>query len=267
MLDQKKTSSTSRSVSRKKRPTLTEKNKEQAEEIEALNLKLDGMKQRVKDSIDRIEAGQDAIDALEHKLSVEAQQKQLAEKQKMVASAEQTILIEGLTEKIQEVEIKLASTSQQNNHVVAQSTVKMHMIAGMTLGLLPAPLFDIAALSGTQHNLLRSLSFHYGVDFDEKLGKTLVTSLVSGSLPVLAVVGLSSFVKIIPGIGTVGGGIGMTVISGAVIYATGQVFIRHFEAGGTIESFDAKQWKSYFKAQLEEGKIAIKRQRKQPLDA
>ena len=102
---------------------------------------------------------------------------------------------------------------------------------------------------------------YYNVDFDEQLGKMLVTSLVSGSVPVLTVVGLSSFVKIIPGIGTVGGGISMTVMSGAVIYATGQVFIQHFEAGGSFDDFDTKQWKSYFKEQLEEGKKAVKKKR------
>lgn len=249
MADEKKQTSNSTPVARKKRPTLSEKVKKQAELIDALNIQIDQKNQAL-----AISEG--------HAKLIETLSSELKHMENRVGdTAEQNTLIEELTNKIQEIEIKLLGSSLQNKQADAQNTVKMHMIAGMTLGLLPAPLFDIAALTGTQINLLRSLSTHYAVDFDEQLGKTLVASLVSGSIPVLTVVGLSSFAKIIPGIGTIGGGIGMTVISGAVIYATGQVFIRHFEAGGTFDDFDANHWKSYFKEQLEEGKKAVKKKR------
>ncbi|WMP19457.1 YcjF family protein [Thiothrix lacustris] len=184
---------------------------------------------------------------------------QLEQKEQlMVHTTEQAELIDELTARLQEVEIKLAAVSIQNQNGVAQNIAKTHMIAGMSLALLPAPLFDIAALTGTQLNLLRSLSKHYGVNFDEQTGRAVLTSLLSGSVPVLAVIGLSSIAKIIPGIGTMGGGLSMTVLSGAVIYATGQVFIRHFEAGGTFQDFEGKHWQAFFKQQLEEGRAFVK---------
>lgn len=176
----------------------------------------------------------------------------------MTKVKEQAELIDELTARLQEVEIKLAATSIQNQHVAAQNIAKTHMIAGMSLALLPAPLFDIAALSGTQLNLLRSLSQHYKVNFDEQTGRAVLTSLISGSLPVLTVIGLSSVVKLIPGIGTMGGGLSMTGLSGAVIYATGQVFIRHFESGGTFQNFDGKHWQTFFKQQLNEGRAFVR---------
>ncbi|OQX16345.1 MAG: hypothetical protein BWK73_03880 [Thiothrix lacustris] len=172
---------------------------------------------------------------------------------------EQGELIDELTLRLQEIEIKLATASLQSKHVVAQSIVKTHIIAGMSLALLPAPLFDIAALTGTQLNMLRSLSLNYEVSFDEQTGRAVLTSLISGSLPVLTVIGLSSIAKIIPGIGTMGGGLSMTVLSGAVIYATGQVFIRHFETGGTFQNFEGKHWQAFFKQQLEEGRAFVKK--------
>jgi Uncharacterized protein/domain associated with GTPases len=176
----------------------------------------------------------------------------------MNTAAEHAQLIDELTTKLQEVEIKLAAASLQGKHISAQNTVKTHMVSGMALGLLPAPLFDIMALSGVQLNLLRSLCRHYTVDFDEQIGKGMVAALISGSLPVLTVLGLSSFAKLIPGIGTVGGGLSMTVLAGATIYATGQVFIRHFEAGGTLQNFDSKHWQEFFKQQMEEGKAFVR---------
>lgn len=191
------------------------------------------------------------IDELTHELQ--------DKEQRMSHVAEQAALIDELTTRLQEVEIKLAASSLQGKHVYAQNVIKTHMVSGMALGLLPAPLFDIVALSGVQLNLLRNLCKHYGVVFDEQLGKGVVTALMSGSLPVLTVLGLSSVAKLIPGIGTVGGGISMTVLAGASIYATGQVLVRHFEAGGTLQNFDGKHWRTFFKQQLEEGKAFVRR--------
>lgn len=173
-------------------------------------------------------------------------------------NSDQYVLIDELTEKLMDVEIKLASAQLQGRHEKAQSIVRTHMIAGSSLALMPVPIFDLAALTGTQLSLLRSLSMHYQVNFDEQKGKVLLTSLVSGAIPLLTVVGLSSFSKLIPGIGSIGGGVSMTVLTNALIYATGQVFIRHFELGGTLEDFQSKHWKSFFTQKLEEQKVTAK---------
>ncbi|MEZ5453139.1 MAG: DUF697 domain-containing protein [Thiothrix sp.] len=262
------------STVRRKKPTLSQQVKEQAEKIEALMVRLqqkelelislnqqsrliDELSLKLQKTEQVIKAKTAQTQAQDH--TIEVLRRQLMENGQQVTSThEQAALIDELTTRLQEVEIKLAATSLQNKHMVAQGVVKTHIIAGMALGLLPAPLFDIAALTGTQVNLLRSLSRHYGVDFDEKVGKAVLASLIGGSVPVVTVVSLSSFAKLIPGIGTLGGGISMTVLSGAMTYATGQVFIRHFEAGGTFRNFDAKHWRTFFREQLEEGKIQIK---------
>lgn len=173
------------------------------------------------------------------------------------------ITAEKLKEKLLDLEISLTATSLQHEHILAQNIVKSHMIAGMSLGLLPAPLFDVAILSGTQASLLRCLSNHYNVEFSSKKSKVAINALLSGSLPVLTMVGLSSFVKVIPGIGTFGGAIGMTTLAGAMVYATGQVFISHFENGGTLDDFDAKHWNAYFKQHLNEAKVNIKENKKE----
>ena len=178
----------------------------------------------------------------------------------MLTKAEQSELIEELTSKLQDAEIKLAETTLTSQYEAAQAVVKTHIVAGMSLGLLPLPLFDIAVLSGAQLNMLRSLCKHYDVDFNEKIGKSLLSSLASGSLPVLTVMGLSSVSKIIPGIGSIAGGLSVSVSSGAMMYAAGQVFIKHFEAGGTLADFDSKQWLDAFKEQFEDGKDYAKGQ-------
>lgn len=155
-------------------------------------------------------------------------------------------------------EIHRAASSLQTTHVAAQKIVKKHVAAIVPLGLLPLPLVDIAALSAAQLHLIRSLSHVYQRDFDEQKSKAIVTSLISGSLPMLTMLGLSSVSKAMPVIGTVGGAVSVTVLASAITYATGQVFIHHFDLGGTLDDFDSKQWQGFFKQQFEEKKLQLK---------
>jgi uncharacterized protein (DUF697 family) len=194
------------------------------------------------------------IDKLEAKLQETEQLKGVIK--------ERNILNDHLVEKLMDVEEELASSTSNSKRLITQNIIKNHMAAGAGLALIPVPLFDLGALTGTQMNLLRSLSHHYGVDYDEQKGKVILTSLVSGSIPILIVMGLGSFAKLIPGIGTVGGGISMTILAGSLIYATGQVFARHFEQGGTLSNFQIKQWKEYFTEQFESMKTEMKQEKK-----
>lgn len=140
---------------------------------------------------------------------------------------------------------------------VSSNIVKNHVIASLTLGLVPVPLFDLAALTATQMSLLNSLSEYYDVDPDGSDKKSLVTSLIGGSLPIAGVLGLSSMTKLIPGIGSLIGSASLSLSAGAVTYAIGQVFIMHFEAGGTFEDFDPKVAKAYFKREFNNGKAFV----------
>jgi uncharacterized protein (DUF697 family) len=273
MPDDRSKTSTNRTAQLTK-TALSQQVKEQAQRIGELTAMIqqkeqelaewNGQSQLIGELTAKLQETETAMSAAHHQLQSKTHQvndltNQLKiQEQQMSTATEHAQLIDELTTKLQEVEIKLAAASLQGKHVSAQNTVKTHMVSGMALGLLPAPLFDIMALSGVQLNLLRSLCKHYAVDFDEQLGKGMVSALVSGSLPVLTVLGLSSFAKLIPGIGTVGGALSMTVLAGATLYATGQVFIRHFEAGGTLLDFDSKHWQAFFKQQLEEGKTFVR---------
>lgn len=204
------------------------------------------------DLSDEIETQSTLIDQLEAKLEESEHLKKLTE--------QRGVLNDQLVTKLMDVELQLASSTVKSKHLTAQNIIKTHMVAGSALALLPLPLFDLASLTGTQVSLLRSLSQHYDVDFDEQKGKVLLTSLISGSIPLLTVLGLSSFAKLIPGIGTVGGSISMTVLTCSIIYATGQVFVRHFEEGGSLANFQSKHWKNYFMQQFEAKKSEVKQQ-------
>lgn len=121
-------------------------------------------------------------------------------------------------------------------------------------GLVPVPLFDVAALTATQMSLLKELSEHYEVPFENFNLKSIVISLVGGSLPIMSVVGLSSLIKIVPGIGSLAGMASLSITAGSVSYSVGKVFSKHFEDDGTFDDFDPKQAQKLLKSEFNDGK-------------
>lgn len=166
-----------------------------------------------------------------------------------------------LTEKVDELEINL-HTSEVNlstvasalRHTEAQNIVKNNIITSVASGLVPIPLFDIISLTNIQFHMIQTLAEHYEVPVDN-ISRSLVTSLISGSLPVISVLGAGSILKSIPGIGSLAGSGSVSIISGAISYAIGQVFIRHFEVGGTLKDFSHTSAKDYFNEQFKAGKL------------
>lgn len=152
------------------------------------------------------------------------------------------------------------SVAEQSAEIglAAENIIKNHVITAAGVSLIPIPAFDMAALTATQLNLLRSLSEHFEVPFNDTDVKTIVTPMLSSCLPVLGLMGLSSFAKLIPGIGTLVGSASLSVTSGAVTYAIGQVFARHFAAGGNLENFDSEQAKQVMSVEIERGKAFVR---------
>lgn len=126
--------------------------------------------------------------------------------------------------------------------------------------LIPVPLLEVAAIYGAQVAMVRKMSQIYGHAFSEKRFKNLFYPLVGsvGVWPVAA--GASaSLLKLIPGVGHLAGYLSLPVLAGGVTYATGRVFLSHFEAGGTLLDFDPASMKEYYQTLFEEGKtVAVK---------
>jgi uncharacterized protein (DUF697 family) len=134
---------------------------------------------------------------------------------------------------------------------VADSIIRNHIVWSMGTGLIPFPVIDFIAVSAVQLDMVRQLSKIYEVDFKETEGKAVITSLTGSGL---AQLGKHAAIKLIPGVGSVVGGIAMSVLSGASTYALGEVFREHFETGGTFLDFDPGRLKKYYQEKFEKGK-------------
>jgi uncharacterized protein (DUF697 family) len=149
----------------------------------------------------------------------------------------------------------------------ANQTVKNHMMMSISTGLIPIPIVDLVALSGIQMKMLYKLTQSYEISFSKNRGKSLMSALVGGILPTYATAGVvGSLSKFIPLGGTATGMITMSAFGGASTYAIGKVFIKHFEAGGTLLTFDPTKMREYFAAQFKKGKEQVKAQKEEPLE-
>lgn len=136
--------------------------------------------------------------------------------------------------------------------------IKNHVIAAMGLGLVPLPVVDMVSIVAVQMNMVRKLGAAHDVPFKENAVRGSILALVGGVLPVSLGLTAASFIKLVPGLGSVTGAAGVVVLAGAVTYAVGAVFERHLASGGTFLNFDISKARDLFRRKVEEGKGVAK---------
>lgn len=150
------------------------------------------------------------------------------------------------------------SNGERGKH--ADTIIRNHIIWAMGAGFIPVLIADVFAVSALQLDMIRQLCRVYDIDFSETQGKAIVTSLTSTTI---ARITAGSVVKLIPGIGSILGGVTVSVFAGASTFALGEVFKKHFEMGGTILDFDPARLKKLYKEKFEKGKKVAQELQKQ----
>lgn len=149
--------------------------------------------------------------------------------------------------------------SHEHRHE-ADAIVNRHIIAGMTVAVVPLPLFDLAALTLVQLRMLKQLSAHYDIPFSESKGTSFVSALIGSLAPISGgYMVLGSLFKSIPVFGYLIGGASLSCCAGAATYAVGKVFQQHFESGGTFLNFKPEAVEEYFKEQYDQGKLVARK--------
>ncbi|MDP3237136.1 MAG: SHOCT domain-containing protein [Myxococcales bacterium] len=141
-----------------------------------------------------------------------------------------------------------------SNTTAADTVIRQHVYWSVGAGLVPVPLADFVAVTAVQLDLIRQLCTLYGVSYQEGQGKVWVGALTGGAV---ARIGASAL-KAIPGIGTLLGGISMSIASGASTYAVGQVVKAHLSGGGTMTDLDVEAARQKYATEYEKGKTVAK---------
>ena len=117
-------------------------------------------------------------------------------------------------------------------------------------GLIPAPLFDSAAVTAIQMDMLKQLAELHDVEFSGSTGKSFVSALTGSTFARIG----ASLIKAVPGVGTVVGGVSMSVMSGASTYAVGQVAKGVFGSKGGLGDVDLERAKRAYSEAFKRGK-------------
>jgi uncharacterized protein (DUF697 family) len=112
--------------------------------------------------------------------------------------------------------------------------------------LLPLPLLDLVAIVGVQVKMLEEVARLYRVPFDRKMVRPLIVALISGTGGWFLAGMAASLVRAIPGGGLVLSILTEPALATASCWATGRVFVLHFESGGTFLDFDPARMRAHY---------------------
>jgi uncharacterized protein (DUF697 family) len=143
------------------------------------------------------------------------------------------------------------------------AAIREHVGYAMIASAIPLPAVDILAVTAVQLDLVRQLAGILDGNYDESWGKAVVTSLSSAGM---ARMGASIF-KAVPGVGWIVGAGAQAALSGAATYAVGQIFARHFRAGGTPDTFNMDHAHELYRELIKRGGAVAESLRGEDLSA
>lgn len=129
-----------------------------------------------------------------------------------------------------------------------EKTIRTSIYTAAGVGIVPSGLFNAAAVTASNLLLVRKLSALYGVEFKEGSAKKIMASVIGAGAGTLATPLVESVVGLVPIIGwplVIGT---KPALNAATTYALAQMFVTHFERGGSFVGANVEVMKSDFAA-------------------
>lgn len=135
----------------------------------------------------------------------------------------------------------------------ADAAIREHVGYAVVASAIPVPIADVLAVTAVQLDLVRQLAGVYEAKYDETWGKATVAALTGASAARLG----ASAIKAVPGLGWFIGATTQAALSGASTWAVGELFRRHFAAGGTPDTFDLEPMRASYREWVERTKRTV----------
>ena len=145
--------------------------------------------------------------------------------------------------------------SSEERLAAAERIVRKHMYCSAGIGCVPVPIVSLIGVAGFQAAMIKELSNHYGVKFNDHMVRNLVLALI-GTLThrVVSAGVVGGLFKFIPGFAAaILSVLAVPAVAGGLTYAMGRVFIKHFEDGGTLLDLNVAKTKDFFQSQYKMG--------------
>lgn len=151
------------------------------------------------------------------------------------------IMSESLPDELQDTLQNVQKASLKSKKKYAQTAVAAAVTAAFGVGFFPIPFADAAALIPTQAAMIGTITAIFGMD----INKSVITGFVSSTIgtagtTVLGKTIASNIIKLIPGVGTVAGGLISGSTAGLLTTALGEAYIKLMEMiyNGDMKSED-----------------------------
>lgn len=129
----------------------------------------------------------------------------------------------------------------------ADRIIRKHIYWAMGSCVFHVPVIELTGIAYFQIKMLKELCALYGMRYSEQHAKIILSSLLATVSACTVGHGfLKRVVKAVPLVGNFGGIITLASMAAAFTYALGQVFVHHFEKGGTYLNFNPESSKEDF---------------------
>jgi len=142
----------------------------------------------------------------------------------------------------------MLTIKQQNNSPIwisieqrdkAQKIIKQKTLYTAGVGFIPIPILDAISITSIQLWMIRDIAKVYNIPFKQHVVKSFTGSLLGNT-------GTFGLLKIMPLIGIMLGGSTVSISAATSTYTLGQIFMQHFNQGGTLLDFNPTKSRAYF---------------------
>ncbi len=142
------------------------------------------------------------------------------------------------------------------HQIAAEAVVRNYMMWTGAAGIIPVPIVDTTAVAAIQLAMLNKIGDIYKEPFSANWGKSVIGALVGGYATTSLGLGVGmNIVRAIPIVGSIASLIVVPGFAAATTWALGQVFILHFESGGTVLDFDPVAVKDHYIKLVKRGQV------------
>lgn len=153
-----------------------------------------------------------------------------------------------LPETIQPAFINAQGIDKEAKIEAARAAVKRYVTTAFATGFSPIPFSDATVLVPMQIAMMAQLSTIYGVSIKKKALSQVLTALAGSGLSTFAGRTIAgSLFKLIPGVGSLGGGVIAGGTAASVTYALGNAYIRLLQLLEKNQNMGSKEIKARFR--------------------
>ena len=117
---------------------------------------------------------------------------------------------------------------------LARAIVDRHAAYAAISGMVPVPLVNAAGITAVMVRMVKCLSQHYNVPFEQDRARSIVIGLAMGIFPAgLGAITSSSLLAFVPGANAIGLATS-SVAAATCTRSIGRLFVEHFENGSTL---------------------------------